>query len=95
MVPSRVVVLACGGFLDQWADLGEPLSIRAVQAAGTGGAHLRDWLAEAVAVPAGPGALAVAARTRPGTYMAIDTIATLNIKTDRYRQYALWTRQSG
>ncbi|WP_200215449.1 hypothetical protein [Micromonospora coerulea] len=79
VVPSRTVVLACGGFLDQWAGLGDPLSVRAMRAADTGGAHLQDWLAEAVAVPAGPGALAVTARTRPGTFEAIDTIATLDI----------------
>ncbi|MBM0226242.1 MULTISPECIES: hypothetical protein [Micromonospora] len=79
VAPSRTVVLACGGFLDQWADLGEPLSVRAMRAADTGGAHLQDWLAEAVAVPAGPGALTVSARTRPGTYEAIDTIATLDV----------------
>ncbi|MGI5175776.1 hypothetical protein ACQEVZ_05520 [Dactylosporangium sp. CA-152071] len=77
--PSGTVVLACGSFLDEWAELGEPLSVRAMRAAETGGAHLRDWLAEAVAVPAGPAALTVHARTRPGTYDDVDTIATLDI----------------
>ncbi|MCM0673188.1 hypothetical protein NCC78_00355 [Micromonospora phytophila] len=79
VAPSRSVVLACGGFLDEWTGLGEFLSVRAKRAADTGGAHLQDWVAEAVAVPAGPGALTVTARTRPGTYGAIDTVATLDI----------------
>lgn len=79
VAPSGVVVLGCGGFLDQWADLGETLSVRATRAAGEGGAHLRDWLAEAVAVPAGSGLLTVTARTRPGTYDETATIGTLDI----------------
>ncbi|MCI4066039.1 hypothetical protein MRQ36_27210 [Micromonospora sp. R77] len=79
VVPSGTVVLACGGFVDQWADLGEPLSVRAMRAADEGGAHLQDWLVEVVAVPAGPGALTVTARTRPGTYEKIDTISMLDI----------------
>ena len=66
LVPSRAVVLACGGFLDQWTALGTPLSVRAMGAAQAGGAHLRDWLAEAVVAPAGPGKLTVTARSRPG-----------------------------
>jgi hypothetical protein len=82
LVPSRAVVLACGGFLDQWRALGEPLSARAGRAAQAGGAHLRDWLAEAVVAPAGPGKLTVTARTRPGTYEAADTIAALDVDLD-------------
>jgi hypothetical protein len=82
VVPSGVVVLARAGSLDEWAELGEPLSVRAMQAAETGGAYLRDGLAEAVAVPAGPAALMVTARTRPGAYEAIDTVAALDIDLD-------------
>ncbi|WP_433797332.1 hypothetical protein [Actinoplanes sp. CA-252034] len=80
--PSRAVVLACGGFLDQWAALGTPLSVRALRAAGAGGGHLRDWLAEAVAVPAGPGKLTVTARTRPGAYEPGDTVAAIDVDLD-------------
>jgi hypothetical protein len=82
LVPSRAVVLACGGFLDQWRALGEPLSSRAMRAAETGGAHLRDWLAEAVVAPAGPGKLTVTARTRPGAYEPVDTIAGIDVDLD-------------
>lgn len=82
LVPSRAVVLACGGFLDQWRALGEPLSARSVRAAQAGGAHLRAWLAEAVAVPAGPGKLTVTAQTRPGTFEAAETIASIDVDLD-------------
>ncbi|XVU29626.1 hypothetical protein ACQPZJ_21870 [Actinoplanes sp. CA-054009] len=77
--PSGAVVLACAGFLSEWADLGEPLSVRALRAAQAGGACLRDWLAEAVAAPAGAGLLTVSAETRPGTYEPAETIAVLEI----------------
>ncbi|MFF0376129.1 hypothetical protein [Actinoplanes missouriensis] len=82
VAPSGAVVLACAGLLDEWSELGEPLSVRAMSTAGSGGACIRDWLAEAVAVPAGPGSLAITADTRAGAYRPIDTgdaIAVLNI----------------
>lgn len=82
LVPSQAVVLACGGFLDQWRALGEPLSARSLRAAQAGGGHLRAWLAEAVAVPAGPGKLTVSARTRPGTVEPAETIASIDIDLD-------------
>ncbi|GIE77096.1 hypothetical protein Aph02nite_30460 [Actinoplanes philippinensis] len=82
LVPSRAVVLACGGFLDQWAALGTPLSVRALRAAGAGGGHLRDWLAEAVAVPAGPGKVTVTARIRPGVHEPGDVIAGIDVDLD-------------
>jgi hypothetical protein len=79
IAPSGTVVLACAGFVDEWAEVGEPLSVRAQRAAAAGGAHLRDWLAEAVAVPVGTGPVTVTALTRPGTYDAVDTIAVLEV----------------
>lgn len=85
IAPSGAVVLACGGFLEEWGSLGEPLSVRAARAAETGGGALRDWLAEAVALPAGPGALTVTAETRPGAYDPVKddaTIAVLQIDLD-------------
>ncbi|MEV6303670.1 hypothetical protein AB0M02_29965 [Actinoplanes sp. NPDC051861] len=45
----------------------------------TGGGHLKDWLAEAIAVPAGSGTLTATARTRTGIYETTDTIATIDI----------------
>ncbi|SNY68531.1 hypothetical protein [Paractinoplanes atraurantiacus] len=72
-------MLADAGLLSEWVELGEPLSVRALRAAESGGACLRDWLAEAVAVPARDGPLIVAARTRPGAYEPADTIAVLQI----------------
>ncbi|MBB4742459.1 hypothetical protein BJY16_005918 [Actinoplanes octamycinicus] len=93
VAPSGVIVLAGAGFLDEWADLGEPLSVRALRAAEAGGATLRDWLAEAVAVPAGPATtgrvprhaapLRVTADVRPGAYGPVDdrdAIAVLTIE---------------
>ncbi|MEU4564050.1 hypothetical protein AB0F72_37205 [Actinoplanes sp. NPDC023936] len=80
--PSGSVVLACAGFLNEWAELGEPLSVRAMRAAGAGSACIRDWLAEAGAVPAGRGPLTVTADTRAGAYQPIDAsdaIAVLSI----------------
>ncbi|MCP2322138.1 hypothetical protein HDA40_000645 [Hamadaea flava] len=77
--PSGAVVLGCGGHLDEWADFGEPLSSRARRAAGTGGAHLKDGLAEAIAVPVGTGPLTVTATTRPGAYALAEAIAVLEV----------------
>ncbi|GAA2714349.1 hypothetical protein [Actinoplanes palleronii] len=82
VAPSRALVLAGTGFLDEWSELGDPLSVRALHSARAGGAHLHDWLAEATAVPTGPATLTVTARTRPGTYEPRPTIAVLDIDLD-------------
>ncbi|WP_378078138.1 hypothetical protein [Actinoplanes sichuanensis] len=79
--PSGAVVLACAGFLDEWAELGEPLSVRAGRAVAAGGCCLRDRLAEAVAVPAGPGSLTATAITRAGAYQPYDTSETIAVLT--------------
>jgi hypothetical protein len=53
-----------------------------MRAAEAGGGCLRDWLAEAVAAPAGPVPLTVTADTRAGAYQPLDmnnTIAVLDI----------------
>ena len=58
--PSGVLVLGMAGWIDQWPELGDPLSVRAVAAAEQGGGHFhepadgpsQEWLCEAVAVPA-------------------------------------------
>ncbi|GAA1501131.1 hypothetical protein GCM10009760_63720 [Kitasatospora kazusensis] len=58
--PSGVLVLGMAGSIDQWPEVGDPLSMRALAAAGFGGGHLhepadgpgREWWCEAVAVPA-------------------------------------------
>ncbi|MGV9269550.1 hypothetical protein ACWDRR_33390 [Kitasatospora sp. NPDC003701] len=58
--PSGVLVLGMAGSIDQWSETGDPLSVRALAAAGFGGGHFHepadgpssDWWCEAVAVPA-------------------------------------------
>ncbi|MFC9734358.1 hypothetical protein ACFWGM_28255 [Streptomyces roseolus] len=58
--PSGVLVLGMAGWVDQWYEYGDPLSARAAAAVEQGGGHLhepadgpsREWLCEAVAVPA-------------------------------------------
>lgn len=78
--PSGVLVLGMAGWIDQWRDLGQPLSERARTAAATGGGHLREWLCEAVAVPAaGDRPLTVRASTSPSPFDEEPTIATLEI----------------
>jgi putative transposase len=61
-----------------WQRLGYHVGVgtirRAMRAAEAGGACLRDWLAEAVAVPAGPAPLTVTADTRPDAYTSSFTI---------------------
>ncbi|MER7757204.1 hypothetical protein [Kitasatospora sp. NPDC097643] len=78
--PSGVLVLGMAGWVDYWRELGQPLSERAGAAAASGGGHLRDWLCEAVAVPAaGNGPLLVRARTSPSPFDEEPTIATLEV----------------
>ncbi|MFD6249869.1 hypothetical protein [Streptomyces roseolus] len=58
--PSGVLVLGMAGWIDQWSEYGDPLSARAAAVVEQGGGHLhepadgpsREWLCEAVAVPA-------------------------------------------
>ncbi|KJY26062.1 hypothetical protein [Streptomyces sp. NRRL S-495] len=58
--PSGVLVLGTAGSIDQWPEIGDPLSVRALDAARFGGGHLHEpadgpsseWWCEAVAVPA-------------------------------------------
>ncbi|MEW1893801.1 hypothetical protein [Streptomyces sp. NPDC085659] len=80
IAPSGVLVLGMAGWIDQWRELGLPLSERARAAAVKGGGHLREWLCEAVAVPAaGDRALMVRASTSPSPFDREPTIATLEI----------------
>ncbi|MEV6357820.1 hypothetical protein [Streptomyces hydrogenans] len=58
--PSGVLVLGMAGWIDQWSEFGDPLSVRALAAAERHGGHLHEpadgpgenWSCEAVAVPA-------------------------------------------
>ncbi|WP_234021400.1 hypothetical protein [Streptomyces sp. 142MFCol3.1] len=76
--PSGVLVLGMAGWIDQWRELGQPLSERARTAAASGGGHLREWLCEAVAVPAaGDRPLTVRASTSPSPFEKQPAIATL------------------
>ncbi|MER6441273.1 hypothetical protein ABT275_33550 [Streptomyces sp. NPDC001185] len=78
--PSGVLVLGMAGGIDQWRELGQPLSERAWTAAADGGGHLREWLCEAVAVPAAAyQPLRVRASTSPSPFDGEPTIATLEI----------------
>ncbi|MFJ7065963.1 hypothetical protein [Streptomyces sp. NPDC101115] len=78
--PSGVLVLGMAGWIDQWRELGEPLSERASAAAADGGGHLRDWLCEAVAAPAAADRpLRVRASTSPSPFDGEPAIATLEI----------------
>ncbi|MFJ4473165.1 hypothetical protein ACIP2X_37525 [Streptomyces sp. NPDC089424] len=78
--PSGVLVLGMAGWIDYWRELGQPLSERARTAASSGGAHLREWLCEAVAVPAAADrSLKVRASTSLSPFDEEPTIATLEI----------------
>ncbi|MEU4727453.1 hypothetical protein [Streptomyces sp. NPDC023588] len=78
--PSGVLVLGMAGWLDHWRELGRPLSDRAKAVASSGGGHLREWLCEAVAVPAaGDRPLSVRANTSRSPFDEEPTIATLEI----------------
>ncbi|MFD7026548.1 hypothetical protein ACFWAR_00735 [Streptomyces sp. NPDC059917] len=78
--PSGALVLGMAGWIDQWRDLGQPLSERARTVAARGGGHLQQWLCEAVAVPAEDDRpLMVRARTSPSPFGKEPTIATLEI----------------
>ncbi|MEU3606279.1 hypothetical protein AB0E83_12610 [Streptomyces sp. NPDC035033] len=78
--PSGVLVLGTAGGVDQWRELGRPLSERARTAAANGGGHLQEWSCEAVAVPAAADRpLSVRASTSPSPFDGEPTIATLEI----------------
>ncbi|BCJ47955.1 hypothetical protein GCM10010168_23140 [Actinoplanes ianthinogenes] len=78
--PSGVVVLGMAGWIDHWPRLGQSLSERARAAASSGGGHLREWLCEAVAVPAADDRpLRVRASTSPSPFDEEPTVATLEI----------------
>ncbi|WP_432253417.1 hypothetical protein [Streptomyces sp. HNM1019] len=78
--PSGVLVLGMAGWIDEWRELGQPLSERARAAAATGGGHLREGFCEAVAVPAADDRpLTVRASTSPSPFDGEPTIATLEI----------------
>ncbi|WP_127507024.1 hypothetical protein [Actinoplanes solisilvae] len=79
--PSGVLVLGMAGWIDHWPELGQPLSERARKAALSGGGHLREWLCEAVAVPAAADRpLTVRASTSPSPFDEEPSIATLEIE---------------
>ncbi|WP_331772960.1 hypothetical protein OG948_56955 (plasmid) [Embleya sp. NBC_00888] len=78
--PSGVLVLGMAGGIDHWRAPGRPLSTRAGVAASSGGGRLREWLCEAVAVPAADDRrLRVRASTSPSPFDEEPTIATLEI----------------
>lgn len=78
--PSGVLVLGMAGWIDYWRELGQPLPGRARAAVASGGGHLREWLCEAVAVPAvADRPLKVRASTSPSPFDEEPTIATLEI----------------
>jgi hypothetical protein len=79
--PSGVLVLAMAGQLDYiWAAIGQRLSERAATAAAAGGGHVREWLFEAVAVPAAADRpLSVRATTQPSPFDQQPTIAVLEV----------------
>ncbi|MEV7187168.1 hypothetical protein [Kitasatospora sp. NPDC093102] len=79
--PSGVLVLGMVTWIDEWRELGEPLSVRAGAAAKAGGGHFQEWECEAVAVPAAAGRpLAVRATTAPSAFDEEPTIATLEVE---------------
>ncbi|WMX46840.1 hypothetical protein RGF97_21220 [Streptomyces roseicoloratus] len=78
--PSGVLVLGMAGWIDHWPELGRPLSVRAKEAAASGGGHLRDGWCEAVVVPAAADRpLPVRATTSPSPFDEEPTIATLEM----------------
>lgn len=78
--PSGVLVLGMAGWIDYWPELGRPLSERAKTAAASGGGHVREWLCEAIAVPAADDRLLrVRASTSASPFDEEPTIATLEI----------------
>ncbi|WP_455352757.1 hypothetical protein [Streptomyces sp. SYSU K217416] len=78
--PSGVLALGMAGWIDEWRKLGQPLSERARTAVASGGGHLREWLCEAVVVPAASDRpLTVRASTSPSPFDEEPTIATLEI----------------
>ncbi|MDX3725936.1 hypothetical protein [Streptomyces caniscabiei] len=82
--PSGVLVLGMAGWIDHWRELGQPLSERARAVSLSGGGHLREWLCEAVAVPAAADrTLTVRATTSPSPFDEEPTIATLEISLGR------------
>ncbi len=82
--PSGVLVFGMAGWIDYWRELGRPLSERAKAAAASGGGHLREWLCEAVAVPASDDrSLRVRASTSPSPFDEEPAIATLEISLGR------------
>ncbi|MEU1423615.1 hypothetical protein [Kitasatospora sp. NPDC005751] len=79
-VPSGVLVLGMAGWIDYWREMGQLLSERARTAASSGGSHLREWLCEAVAVPAADDRpLRVRATASPSPFDEEPTIAILEI----------------
>ncbi|MEV0690758.1 hypothetical protein [Streptomyces sp. NPDC050388] len=67
--PSGALVLGMAGWIDHWRELGQSLSERAKAASSSGGGHLREWLCEAVAVPAADDRpLRVRASTSPSPF---------------------------
>ena len=78
--PSGMLAFAMAGWADLWPQTGAPLSRRGDAAAGVGGVHLRDGLAEAVVVRADPDKpLPVRATTTPSPFDGSATIATLEV----------------
>ncbi|WP_260618338.1 hypothetical protein [Streptomyces sp. WAC07149] len=78
--PPGALVLGMAGWIDQWRELGQPLSERARAAAAKGGGHLCEGLCETVAVPAAADrSLMVRASTSPSPFDREPTVATLEI----------------
>ncbi|MFF3315769.1 hypothetical protein ACFYV5_09660 [Streptomyces sp. NPDC003035] len=86
--PSGVLVLGGAGSIDQWPEVGRPLSERAGAVAASGGGHLYGpegtepaaWSCEAVAVPATTDRpLRVRARTSPSPFDGEPTVSVLEV----------------
>ncbi|MFE2165849.1 hypothetical protein ACFXB3_12370 [Streptomyces sp. NPDC059447] len=78
--PSGVLVLGMAGWVDFWQETDQPLSVRAADTSRVGGVHIRDGLAEAVAVhSAADRPLAVRAIAQPSPFDGGPTIGVLEV----------------
>jgi hypothetical protein len=86
--PSGALVLGMAGWIDQWPEHGDLLSVRATAAREQGGGHLhepadgpsQEWFCEAVAVPAASDRpLKVRAQTWDSSYGPVITVLEVDL----------------